>query len=116
MDADDAVRFLAGQRPVTLIITFGLRKDASVDRFIELCTDIGTFMARRSGFISARLLRARDGEGYDYIQIANWSHAALLADAQADPGVRRIEREVEELVLFRRRILCEPSSEQLLPP
>jgi hypothetical protein len=115
MVSEDAVRFLAGELPVTLIITFRLREDAPVVRFVELCTEIGTFMAGRSGFISARLFRARDGSGFDYIQVANWTHAALLAEAQAEPGVRRIEREVEKLVLFRRRVLCEASTEQLLP-
>lgn len=113
---DDAVRFLAGELPVTIIITFRLREDASVDRFVALCTDIGNFMARRPGFISARLFRARGGAGFDYIQIANWTHAALLAEAQAEPGVRQIERQVESLVLFRRRVLCEASTEQLLAP
>ena len=112
---DDAVRFLAGELPVTLIITFRRREDAPVDRFVGLCTEIANFMAGRSGFISARLFRARESAGFDYIQIANWTHAALLAEAQAEPGVRRIEGEVEKLVLFRRRVLCEASTEQLLP-
>lgn len=111
---DDAVRFLAGELPVTLIITFRLREDASRDRFVTLCMEIGHFMAGRSGFISARLFRARDRAGLDYIQVANWTHAALLAEAQAEPGVRQIEREVEKLVLFRRRVLCEASTEQIL--
>jgi hypothetical protein len=112
---DDAVGFLAGDRPVTLIITFRLREGAPADRFVDLCTDIGNFMAGRSGFVSASLYRSRDAASYDYIQVAHWSHASLLADAQAEPAIRRMEREVEKLVLFRRRVLCDASSEELLP-
>jgi hypothetical protein len=111
---NDAVRFLAGELPVTLIITFRLREDAPEDRFLGLCAEIGDFMAGRSGFISARLFRARHRADFDYIQIANWTHATLLAEAQADPGVRRIERQVENLVVFRRRLLCEATTEQIL--
>lgn len=113
--AEDAVGFLSGDRPVTLIITFELREDAPVERFVALCTDIGSFMALRPGFISARLYRARGSTGRDYIQFSNWSQANLLAEAQAQPEVRRMERAVRKLTLRQRLVLCDPSTDELLP-
>ncbi len=73
-------------------------------------------MARRPGFVSARLYRARsEAEPREYIQVANWSSGYLLADAQSEPDVRWIEGEVEKLVLSRRRVLCAAETDSLVP-
>lgn len=107
---------LSQDRPIILIITFQLRDEAPEDRFISLCTEIGRFMARRAGFVSARLYRARPGSGLrEFVQVANWSHAYLLADAQSEPEIRWLEGEVEKLVVRRRRVLCSAQSDELVP-
>ncbi len=112
----DVNQLLSEDRPVTLIITFRLRDEAAQDRFVALCTEIGTFMARRSGFVSAHLYRARTGaESREFIQVANWTHAYLLADAQSEPEIRWLEGEVEKLVVQRRRVLCNAQTDQLVP-
>lgn len=73
-------------------------------------------MARRRGFVSARLYPGRGGfDPREYIQIAQWSQAGLLADAQSDPEVRSITTEVNKLVVFRRRVLCDASIQELAP-
>lgn len=107
----------SGDEPVTLITTFRLRKEAPHDRFVDLWTGIGNIMASRSGFISARLYRAVDEDASgEYIQVAKWRDPALLAAAQSDPEIQWMEKEVNNLVVNRRHLLCNASSEEIVPP
>lgn len=102
---------------VTLITTFRLREGASVDRFVSLWVEVGNLMAARSGYVSSRLYRATvEDEPEEFIHIAQWTSAILLADAQADPHIRSLQREVEPLLLTRRRVLCEHAIETIQPP
>lgn len=71
-------------------------------------------MARRRGFVSARLYPGHGGfDPREYIQVAQWSDAGLLAAAQSDPEVRAIGAEVNKLVVFRRRVLCDAPIQEL---
>ncbi len=113
----NALPLLSEDGPVTLITTFRLREDTPLNRFVDLWTDIGNLMAGRTGFVSSRLYRAKAGaDPRDYIQVANWSHATLLANARSDPEMRWMEGEVEKLVIRRSRVLCDASTEEILPP
>lgn len=106
----------SGGRPVTLITTFRLREDAPPDRFVRLWADAGNVMARRRGFISAGLYPASGGyDAREYIQVARWSNAALLASARADPELQRVQAQVNELVTFLRRVLCDAPVEEVMP-
>lgn len=108
---------LSGEGPVTLVTTFRVREGAPADRFIELWTEVGRLMARRSGFLSSRLYRAVvGGDNGEYIHVAEWTHGALLADARSDPEIRSLERELGQLLVDRRRVLCDPVTEDILPP
>lgn len=112
-----AEHLLSGEGPVTLVTTFRVRDGAPVNRFIELWTQVGKLMARRDGFVSSRLYRAVVGGGTgEYIHVAEWTHSALLADARSDPEIRSVERELEQLVIDRRRVLCDPVTEDIVPP
>lgn len=105
-----------GGGPVTLVTTFRLREGAPPDRFVRLWTEIGNLMARRPGFISARLYPA--GGGFDpreYIQVAHWSNADLLANARSDPEIQTVEAQVKELVSFLQRVLCDAPIEEVTP-
>lgn len=109
-------RLISGEGPVTLVTTFRVREGAPVDRFIELWTEVGRLMARRDGFVSSRLYHAVvGGDAGEYIHIAEWTHAALLADARSDPEVRSVERELEHLIVDRRRVLCDAVTEDIRP-
>lgn len=111
-----AERLLAGEGPVTLVTTFRVRDGAPVDRFVDLWTEVGRLMARYDGFVSSRLYRAVvGGDRGEYIHVAEWTHSALLADARSDPEVRSVERELEELLTDRRRVLCDPVTEDIVP-
>ncbi|MBO0702873.1 MAG: hypothetical protein J2P38_08070 [Candidatus Dormibacteraeota bacterium] len=111
-----AEHLLAGEGPVALVTTFRIREGAPVDRFIELWTEIAKLMARRDGFVSSRLYRAVVGADMgEYIHVAAWTHPALLADARADPVIRSVERELEQLLIDRRRVLCDPATQEILP-
>lgn len=108
---------LSGEGPVTLVTTFRVRDGAPVDRFIELWTEVGRLMARRDGFVSSRLYHAVVGaDAGEYIHVAEWAHPALLANARSDPEVRSVERELEHLLVDRRRVLCDPVTEDIRPP
>jgi hypothetical protein len=101
-------------RPVTLITTFHLREGASVNLFVSLWVEVGKLMVSRSGYVSSRLYRATVGDGLgEYIHVAEWTSAVLLADAQADPHIRSLHRELEPLLLSRRRTLCEPATDTM---
>jgi heme-degrading monooxygenase HmoA len=111
-----AEHLLSGEGPVTLVTTFRVREGASVDRFVEIWTEVGRLMAHRRGFVSSRLYRAVvGGDGGEYIHVAEWTHAALLADARSDPEIRSVERELERLLNERRRVLYDAVTEPLEP-
>lgn len=111
-----AEHLLSGEGPVTLVTTFRLREGAPVDRFVELWTDIARLMARRDGYASSRLYRAVvGGDQGEYIHVAQWTHPALLADARSDPEIRSVERELEHLIIDRRRVLCDAVTEDIRP-
>jgi hypothetical protein len=82
-----------------------------------LWTGIGNILARRPGFVSARLYSASTGaQPLDYIQIAHLDHANLLANARSDPEIRSMEDEVDTLVARRRRVVCDASTDELVAP
>lgn len=112
-----AEHFLSREGPVTLLTTFRVREGAPADRFIELWSQIASMMARRDGYVSSRLYHAVVGADTDeYIHVAQWSHAALLFDARSDPEIRSVERELEHLIVERRRVLCDAVTEEIRPP
>lgn len=107
---------VAADRSVTHITTFRLSDGAAEGHFIGLWTQIGNLMSGRSGFISARLYRpVVGGTPGEYIHVAQWTHAALLADAQSDPEIRSLEARVAPLVSSRRRVVCDAASDAILP-
>lgn len=111
-----AEHLLSAEGPVTLVTTFRIREGASIDRFIGLWTEVGRLMARRDGFVSSRLFRAVvGGDEGEYIHVAEWTHSMLLADARSDPEIRSVERELEQLLFDRRRVLCDAATETILP-
>ncbi len=112
-----AERLLSGEGPVTLVTTFRLRDGAPVDRFIHLWSEVARLMARRDGYVSSRLYHAVvGGDPGEYIHVTHWTHAALLANARSDPEVRSVEREIEPLLVDRRRVLCDAVTEEIGPP
>ena len=112
-----AEHLLSGEGPVTLVTTFRVRDGAPVDRFVRLWTQIARLMARRDGFVSTRLYHAVVGaDTGEYIHVAEWTHAALLADARSDPEIRSAERELEHLIVDRRRVLCDAVTERIDHP
>lgn len=103
-------------RPVTHITTFRLSDGAPEGQFIGLWTQIGNLMSGRSGFVSARLYRPLvGGTPGEYIHVAQWTRAALLAAAQSDPDIRSLEARVETLVTSRRRVVCDAATDAILP-
>lgn len=107
---------LFGEDPIALITTFQLRDDAPPEQFVRLWTDVGNLMQRRPGFVSSRLYRAAVGGLTDeYIMVAHWSSARLLATAQADPEIRSVERPLLSLLVGVRRVLCEPATNTIVP-
>lgn len=111
-----AEHLLSGEGPVTLVTTFRVRDGAPVERFVQLWTEIARLMARRDGFVSTRLYHAVLGsDPGEYIHVAEWTHAALLADARSDPEIRSVERELERLIVDRRRVLCDAVTENIRP-
>ena len=111
-----AEHLLSGEGPVTLVTTFRLRDGAPVERFIHLWTEVARLMARRDGFLSSRLYRAVvGGDSGEYIHVAQWGHPALLADARSDPEIRSLERDLEHLLIDRRRVLCDAVTEDIQP-
>lgn len=111
-----AEHLLSGEGPVTLVTTFRLRDGAPVDRFVDLWSEVARLMARRDGYVSSRLYRAVvGGDAGEYIHVAQWTHPALLADARSDPEIRSVERELEHLLMDRRRVLCDPVTEDIQP-
>ena len=116
MEIDGVPRPGEGNQSVTLITTFRLREQASLDSFIHFWTEIGRLMARRPGFVSANLYASTvASESREYIHVANWRQLDLMANAQSDPRIRWMEGEVDRLVISRRRVLCRACTEQLLP-
>lgn len=112
-----AEHLLSGEGPVTLVTTFRVRDGAPVERFIELWTEVARLMARRDGFVWSRLYRATvGGDTGEYVHVAQWSHPALLFDARSDPEIRSVERELEHLIVDRRRVLCDAVTEDIRPP
>lgn len=110
-------QFPAGGRPVTLVTTFRLREDASPNHFVRLWTEVANLMARRSGFISVRLYPA--GGGFDpreYIQVAHWTHADLLANAQSAPEIRTAQAEARKPVALLHRVLCDTPIQEVIAP
>jgi heme-degrading monooxygenase HmoA len=102
--------------PVTLITTFRLADLASADRFAELWTDVGNLMAVEPGFVSAHLYHPMvGGEPGEYVHVAQWTSAALLAEAQSDPKIRALQRMVEDLVLSARHLLCDLAAGAIHP-
>lgn len=111
-----AEHLLSGEDPVTLVTTFRVREGAPVERFVQLWTETARLMARRDGFLYSRLYRAVvGGDSGEFIHVAQWAHPALLADARSDPEIRSVEREMEHLLVDRRRVLCEPATEEFHP-
>jgi hypothetical protein len=107
---------MAADSPVTHITTFRLSDGAPEGYFIGLWTQIGNLMSGRSGFVSARLYRPLvGGTPGEYIHVAQWTRAALLADAQSDPEIRSLEARVETLVTSRRRVVCDAATDAILP-
>lgn len=116
MSREDPLRLPARARPVTLITTFRLRDGVPPDQFIDLWTEIGTLMARRCGFVSARLYPASAAlDPMEYIHVAHWTRADLLAIAQSDLEVRKIQEGVKQLVAFQHRVLCDAPLKDLVP-
>jgi quinol monooxygenase YgiN len=102
--------------PVTLITTFRLADEASADRFAELWTDVGNLMAAEPGFVSAYLYHPMvGGEPGEYVHVAQWTSAALLAEAQSEPKIRALQRMVEDLVLSARHLLCDLATGAIYP-
>lgn len=102
--------------PVTLITTFRLPDHAPVDRFVWLWTEIGRGMAGQPGFVSACLYRRAAGSARaEYIHVAHWRHVELMTNARSDPEIRRLEGEVDQLVVKRHHVICRACTEELLP-
>lgn len=98
---------LSTDHPVTHITTFQISDGVPADEFVVLWNQIASLLAGQSGFVSARLYRPRETGGpAEYIHIAHWTSAALLAEAQSHPDIRRLERRVHEVVAGRRYVLC----------
>lgn len=103
--------------PVTHITTFQLSDGAPAHDFILLWQQIANRLAAQSGFVAARLYRPNVIDApAQYIHIAHWTSAALLAEAQSDPEIRRLQRRVHELVEDRRYVLCHDVTEADVPP
>lgn len=116
MSRGDAVRLPARAHPVTLITTFRLRDAVRPDEFIDLWTGVGMVMARRRGFVSGRLYPAGAAlDPMEYIHVAHWTRADLLAIAQSDPEVKKIQEGVKKLVAFQHRVLCDAPLKELVP-
>lgn len=110
-----AEHLLFGEAPVALITTFELRDDAPLEQFVRLWTEVANLMERRHGFVSSRLYRAAvGGQAAEYIMVAHWTSARLLATAQADPEIRSVERPLHNLLVGVRRVLCEPATETIV--
>jgi quinol monooxygenase YgiN len=78
-----------------IIVTIKLKPDASRDRFLELCREVRTWLARQPGFVRYELFEADDGRWTD---IMTWASVEEMEVGHKALGTSDLTNAFDDLV------------------